>query len=262
MQCSAGVRVVEAGRSPKVCPSLEKFGNQMRLVVLSGGTEQVDAAVSGQGEMSLESAHDRRHPCGNSSIHNSNDEDKLLLSSQSRAANHSDQKKPEPKQPARFSVNPPPPPPPPPPPLVGKVGHGSEKVGEKGRFRDACEGGGAEGEKLKDENETCILTLEKDDLVEHVPERKSCGSVKQQEILRTSASDGGSAANTPRASVPGQVLSGGGGEPTCLLSAGGAGGDAAAAAAPPRAIGVGRGGLGAAAGLTEVCVCVCVGVHI
>jgi hypothetical protein len=73
--------------------------------------------------------------------------------------------------------------------LEGKVGHGSEKVGEKGRFRDACEeggaGGGAGGEKLKDDNETCILILQKDALVE--PERKSWVRVKKQATLRTSA---------------------------------------------------------------------------
>jgi hypothetical protein len=168
-----GVRVVPGCR-PKHCPRLENLGNQLRYVVLSGVTESVDAAVSGQSEMSWESeVHDRRNPCGISSIHNSN-EAKLQLSSQSRAANHSDQKKPEPKQPARFSVNPPPPPP-------------SEKVGEKGRFRDACEGGGAGGEKLKDDNETCILNLEKDALVEEVPERKSCGRVKQEAQQQVSA---------------------------------------------------------------------------
>jgi hypothetical protein len=51
--------------------------------------------------------------------------------------------------------------------LEGRVGHGNEKVGEKRRFRDACdaggegtgqglrgEGGGAEGEKLENKTKT------------------------------------------------------------------------------------------------------------
>jgi hypothetical protein len=63
----------------------------------------------------------------------------------------------------------------------GRVGHGNEKVGEKRRFRDACDAG---GEGIGQEDKHKQSSFEGKDKEESVEKRKSPLSEKGNEVQR------------------------------------------------------------------------------